>query len=287
MTAATIDPRTMTRSETASAGPRLSFGGLIKSEAIKLLSLRSTYWGSLITVVAAVGIAAMMTFSLAWVFTNGEATQPVTDGLWVLAANQGVAFVFAITGVVMGVLVAASEYASGSIRSTLAVAPRRGWVLTAKAVVTLVYALIVAAITEAIAIGVAVLIASSDGLATPFGLDGLRMALGAVFYFVAAALVGLGLGFILRSTAGGITAGIGLFFVVDLVLRMATANDVVKAIRDVTPAAAGARIYTVGESAEAAVVQGLGGYGGGFVVLAAWIVAALIGGYVVLKKRDA
>ncbi|MEK8227901.1 hypothetical protein NKG05_20080 [Oerskovia sp. M15] len=60
MTAATVSAARPTAQRASSA--RLTFGGVLKSEWIKLWTLRSTVWTLSITVVVMVGIALMFGF---------------------------------------------------------------------------------------------------------------------------------------------------------------------------------------------------------------------------------
>ncbi|HKA96000.1 MAG TPA: ABC transporter permease, partial [Streptosporangiaceae bacterium] len=105
---------------------------------------------------------------------------------------------------VLGVLLITSEYATGLIRTTLAAVPRRLPVLWGKA------ALLVAA-TVAVSLPAALVtfvagqsILGRQHLAISLSHPGVaRAVLGSALYLAVAALLGLGLGALLRSTAGG------------------------------------------------------------------------------------
>ena len=118
---------------------------------------------------------------------------------------------------VLGVLVITGEYSSGIIRATFAAAPRRPLVLAAKAAVlgavTLVAGELLAvagflAGQAAVAHGVPHATLSQPGV--------LRAVLMAGAYLSLTALIGLGLGAIIRHTAGGIAAVVGVLFVLPL-----------------------------------------------------------------------
>src|SRR5689334_22609857 len=96
---------------------------VVRAEWTKLWSVRSTPWTLLGTAAALVGLAAVFPA------TGPRApADPVAYGLSsFFQAQLGVA--------VLGILAITSEYATGSIRATLAATPQRLTVLGAKAIV--------------------------------------------------------------------------------------------------------------------------------------------------------
>jgi ABC-2 type transport system permease protein len=118
---------------------------------------------------------------------------------------------------VLGVLLITSEYASGLIRASFAAVPRRLPVLWGKAA-------LLAAATAAVCLPAAVAaflagqsILGRQHLAVSLSQPGVaRAVLGSALYLAVAGLLGLGLGALLRSTAGGISALFGLLFAVQI-----------------------------------------------------------------------
>jgi ABC-2 type transport system permease protein len=118
---------------------------------------------------------------------------------------------------VVGVLAITSEFSSGMIRATFAAVPRRPLVLAAKAAV-------LGAVTLATGeiVAFAAFFAGQAALQAPaphatFGQPGvLRAVLVAGAYPALIALIGLGLGAIIRHTAGAICALVGVVFVLPL-----------------------------------------------------------------------
>jgi ABC-type transport system involved in multi-copper enzyme maturation permease subunit len=111
---------------------------------------------------------------------------------------------------VLGALVITNEYASGLIRTTFAAVPRRTPVLWGKATVLAigVFTLSLPAVFGAFLTGQSVL--SAEHLDMSLGQrDAARAIVGAALYLSVVALLGLGLGAILRRTAGGVAAVIG------------------------------------------------------------------------------
>jgi ABC-2 type transport system permease protein len=185
---------------------------LLASEWTKLRSVRSTY---LSLAGAAVVAVAVGVFSAATVKMS-HIDHATFDGVQVSLSGLLVAqLVFGV----FGVLAFTSEQATGMIRTTYAAVPRRRAVLAAKAVVSGAVGLIAG---EAIAFasffaGQAVL--SGKGLGLSLADPGVfRAVTGAGFYLFIVTLVGLGLGVIIRHTAGAVAA-VGLIFIEALVVN--------------------------------------------------------------------
>lgn len=118
---------------------------------------------------------------------------------------------------VLGVLLITSEYASGLIRASFAAVPRRLPVLWGKAALlaTATGAICLPAAVAAFLAGQSIL--GRQHLAVSLTQPGAaRAVLGSALYLAVAALLGLGLGALLRSTAGGISALFGLLFAVQI-----------------------------------------------------------------------
>jgi len=146
---------------------------------------------------------------------------------------------------VLGVLLITSEYATGLIRTTLAAVPRRLPVLWGKAAMlaAAIVAVSVPAAFAAFLAGQSIL--GRQHLAVHLGQPGAaRAVIGSALYLAVAGLLGLGLGALLRSTAGGIAALFGLLFAVQLVagfLPGSWADDVGKYV----PTTAGQAVTAV------------------------------------------
>jgi hypothetical protein len=118
---------------------------------------------------------------------------------------------------VLGVLLITSEYASGLIRASFAAVPRRLPVLWGKAAL-----LATATVAVCVPAGVAAFLAGQSilgrqHLAVALSQPGVaRAVVGSALYLAVAGLLGLGLGALLRSTAGGISALFGLLFAVQI-----------------------------------------------------------------------
>jgi ABC-2 type transport system permease protein len=184
--------------------------GVARMEWRKLRTIRSTYGILLIFAAAMVGVAVVDGASgPANPAPSYDPTQSAFGGLAVAQLAIGI----------LGVLTLSSEFTTGSIRATFAAAPRRGWVLTAKAAVI---AVVTVALGEALAFAafVAFRVDAPHGVPhASLGQPGvLRAVLLAGAYPCLIGLIGLGLAGLVRHTAGAIALIVGVVFVLPLAL---------------------------------------------------------------------
>jgi ABC-2 type transport system permease protein len=184
---------------------------VIGSEWTKLWSVRSTYWVLLCAAVTAIGLGAII--------ANADVGQwpkmsPSQQAAFDPLPDPYIGFMVAqLIFATLGVLSVTGEYSTGLIRTTFTAVPTRRAVLAAKAVVVAAVTVPVGAIiaTATFATGQAILSQRHVGLS--IGDPGaLRSIVAATFYLVAVALVGLGLGALLRHTAAAIGALVTLLF---------------------------------------------------------------------------
>ncbi|GAA4244352.1 ABC transporter permease [Dactylosporangium darangshiense] len=183
----------------------------LHAEWIKLRSLRSTYLTMLCAIVLGAGLGWLDTTSVArhWATMSAE-DRAGFDAV----GNSFTGLVFAqLAFGVLGVLAISTEYGTGMIRTTLAATPRRGTVFIAKALVVGAVTLVLG---EAFAFGTFLLgqamLATSrlDVSLTDPGV--LRAVSSAGLYLWVVALVGYGVGALLRHTAGAIAVMFGVIF---------------------------------------------------------------------------
>jgi ABC-2 type transport system permease protein len=178
---------------------------VLASEWTKLFSVRSTYWTLLVAVLTPLAISTLVAVTLTQAPGNGAAAvDPLLPGF--------ISLEYAVLAVgVLGVLGFSSEYSTGLIRTTFAAVPRRRAVLAAKAAAVGAVALVVGELVAfaSFALVQAVLSGKHRGvsLAHP-GVPGAVLADGLLLAVVA--LLGLALGAIIRHTAGGIAALVGV-----------------------------------------------------------------------------
>lgn len=283
MTAATLthQPAASIRSDA-----RLSFARILRSEWIKLTSLRSTVWSLALIVVLGVGLSLMIA-SLGSAL-GGE--QAVADPNTVLTATTiGVGFGQLIAAV-LGVLVISGEYSTGMIKSTLAAVPGRVSVLVAKSLVLFTLVTAVGFVTVFGSWAATYPIFESQGAAVSLGDDGLAVALaGSAVYLGLVAVFAIGLGTLLRSTAGGLAAALGVLLVLDTAVSLlAIAADWVS---DITPylfSQAGAAMAQLpfSDNSDQFGLGTLEPWQGALVALA-WTLVAFTLGAIRLKRQDA
>jgi hypothetical protein len=179
---------------------------VLRSEWTKLWSLRSTW------ITLGLGLVFLVAFGLISAVryrSSVTAGQPLDDDFAHATALSlslfGTNFAQLALGV-LGVLVTAGEYSTGMIRSTLTGVPRRLPVLWSKSAVYGVVALLVgvAGVFAAFVIGGGIVSATPAAmtLSTP-GV--VRSLLGAGLYLGLIGVLGVALGALLRSVAGGIS----------------------------------------------------------------------------------
>lgn len=265
----------------------LSFPGVLRSEWIKLRSLRSTVWSYVILVVLALGMALLM--SLSFVSGGGPAGEVdaarLSSGaqaeLLVQASTFG-AYFGQLVVAVLGVLVITGEYSTGMIRSTLAAVPTRLPALAAKALVLFAVTFVMAAIAAVGAFFVSSFVfAGSDIAANLLDADVILPILGSALYLGLVALFALGVGTMLRSSAGGIATVVGVLLVLPLVLQMIPADWV----QDVLPyvlSTAGVGMFSDTSAATEATP-----FWENLPIVLGWVGASIAGAAVLLKRRDA
>ncbi|MFF8234849.1 ABC transporter permease [Streptomyces caelestis] len=179
------------------AVPPVRFRDLLASEWIKTRSLRSTPWTIGLTVLFVVGSAAVATLADEAADSGPAEFLPFdaypAAGYWTLM----------LVASSMGALTIVSEYSSGLIRTATVAVPARGSVVLAKAAVTaaLWAAVGTAASTGSFLVSQAILDGRHAGV--PITHPGVFRALAASALLApVCALVGLGLGVLLRHAAG-------------------------------------------------------------------------------------
>jgi len=261
----------------APARPGVTFARALAAEWTKLTSVAAHAWLALGTVVAAAGTA----------FGLGMFVRPDDgrSGSWVVVSG----FVLAQLGfLVLGSLVATSEYTTGTARTTFVAVPRRLPVLGAQVLVTAGAALL----TALVALGASYLATTSaragDAPALDLSVPGTaRALLGFVVVSAAVALLGLGLGALLRRPADALVVGVVLVVFGDYVLTMFP-GPVADTVRALLPSS-GARLLQDDAALAGldAVTRGpqLGAWGGG-AVLAAWVLVLLGAAAYRLRRHD-
>jgi len=223
----TITP-TAPRVAPHSPATTLSFGGVLRSEWIKLRTLRSTVWSYLSVVVVMLGLALALTRTVVsgdeiahGALGGGGAAQA---GLLVQSSTFGV-FLAQLVVAVLGVLVITGEYSTGMARSTFIAVPKRLPALAAKAAVLFVVTYVVSLVAGIGAYFVSGAVYSGyDISASLTDPDVFMPILGAALYLALLAVFSLGVGTMVRSSAGGISIVLAFILVVPTILQMIPAD---------------------------------------------------------------
>jgi ABC-type transport system involved in multi-copper enzyme maturation permease subunit len=255
---------------------------LLAAELIKIRSVRSTYW----TLLAAAALAVFVAGVIASHWASGWSTMPAAERATFDPLDnsfRGFQIAQLIIGA-LGVLVIGGEYTSGLIRTTFAAYARRRSVLAAKAAVLGLVALIFGEILAFVSFWITqAVLSGANGadigisIGAPGALRG-TVAVGA--YLAVAGLIGVGLGCLLRHTAGALSALFALLFVIPPIVGSLPSpwnSDIGKFL----PTGAIGQLAAEHPSASGLSLPWA------TVVLVAWPVAALAVAAVALTRRDA
>lgn len=276
-------------------GPQLSAAGIIRSEWIKLRTVRSTLWcyGLLIALVVAVGT---LIASLANVGARdgGPVDAGDTAGSIVVGLNTAGLNVAVLIIAVLGSLIITGEYSTGMIRATFTAAPKRIGALTAKAVILTVTAFVATTVGVLLSALITWPILVSKGISVDLGDPSVFLPLlGGGVYIAMIALLAFGFGTILRSTAGSLATVLGLMLVAPIVLELLgalTNARWVSHVSELLPQNAGSHLFDYGGASvfgapdsDAWITNGWQGFG----VLVAWNLVVLGIALIQVRRRDA
>ena len=282
MSATTLTPpavRTHAITAARTTTPRV-----IHSEWIKLRTLRSTWMtiGGILFALVAFGLISALTASGQVVVTEGQGGPPAFSGTDpVSTVLSGANFAVLIVAV-LGAIVGAREYSTGMIRTTLAAVPARLPVLWGKLAtfVGVLAPVVLVGVLVSFFAGMAILDAGGAATAS-WSDDGVaRAVLGTSAYLVGLGVIGVSLGIMLRTTAGGIGTVIGAVLFVPT-LASALLPDSWDGVLKYLPSNAG-QAFTALNPGDTLLSPG-----GGMAVFAGWVVLAIAGAALALKRRDA
>ncbi|MFF8597601.1 ABC transporter permease subunit [Streptomyces sp. NPDC015232] len=253
---------------------------VLRSEWTKIRTVSSTVWtlasALFVTVAMGAGLCALTNATFDDMREVEKATfDPTLVSFYGMILGQ-------LAMVVFGVLVVGTEYSSGMIRTSLAAVPQRATFLFSKIAVAGALALVVGLATSFLAffLGQALLGAHRTSL----GADNvLRAVIGGGLYMGLMAIFSMGVAAMLRSSMLSLGILVPFFFLVSQIL---SAVPKAKEVARYFPDQAGSTIMRVVPDAMNSEKAPYGPWGGlGIMVL--WVAAALLGGYLVLKRRDA
>ena len=278
MSATTFAPSTGVAPVTRTPVYPVTLRRVIASEWIKLRSLRSTRITLLVAFVLMAGVGvlvAAVTMSQWSTMSAGDKAgfNPLDTAL------QGYVVAQLAVGV-LGVLVVSGEYATGLIRATLTAVPKRLPMLWAKIIVFGAVTLVTMTIASFIAFFASQPLLTSHHLQTTLSAPGvLRTVVGAGLYLTVVGLMGIGLGALLRNTAAGITALLGVLLLLPVLIELLP-SSIRGHISPYLPSNAGGALLTAHQQAGSLAPWT------GFAVMCAYAVVAVAGAAFALKRRD-
>lgn len=188
------------------AATRGDLGRALLAEWTKFRTMRSTVWTLIATTVVTIALGVSLLIGILQHYDRMSPAELADvnlagSGIWYHGLQLGQAML-----AVLGVLMITSEYATGTIRATLAAIPRRGRVLTAKITTFATLTLVMGAVLAFTMFAVARPFLADHGwqvpLTDPTALRGVGLAALAT---MGVALLGVGTGLLIRHTAGAVT----------------------------------------------------------------------------------
>jgi hypothetical protein len=265
--------------------PRLADQGrvtqlrVVLSEWTKFVTLRSTRWS--------LGVGVLLTIAFPLLFATVTATHWSRMSFHERADRHPLDIALAGVNVaqlaiaVLGVLVITGEYSTGMIRATFIAVPKRLPVLWAKLAVyaAVSFALILPSVLVAFFASQAIL-NGHHILQIPFSSPGVaRSVVGGAVYVMLVGIFALGIGSIIRNTAGGIATFAGIFFVLPPLMNVLPTSWN-NAISKYLPSEAGRQLFSLTQGAHS-----LSPLWGGLLMVG-YCAAAVAVAAVLLVRRD-
>ncbi len=223
---------------------RVTWARVALSEWTKLRSLRSTRWSLLVAVLLTVAFPALFAAITSSHWGSMSAHERADrHPLDIALAGVNIA---QLAIAVLGVLVITGEYSTGMIRASFTAVPKRLPVLSAKTAVFAIVAFLLMLPSVVIAFFASQAILSRHHiLQISFSHPGVaRSVIGGAIYLMLVGIFALGIGAIVRNTAGGIATFAGIFFVIPPLMNILPTSWN-NAISQYLPSEAGRQIFSL------------------------------------------
>ncbi len=254
--------------------------GVVRSEWTKLRTIRSTRWA----LVACVALALAVTALACATVGSSWRTDPAVSHADFDPINQSLAglLIGQLAIGTLGVVVICAEYATGSIRTTLSAVPSRPKLLAAKAIALGAVVTATGLVTSLLSFSLGQALLSAPAPHATFTSPGaLRAVIGGGLYLAVLGLLALGLGTIIRHTAGAISTFVALSLLLPWIVAQYLPNSVSNTVSRWLPANIGVAITSGRPHAhEFSPMIGFG-------VLCAYALLILAAGTWLMNKRDA
>ncbi|QES51272.1 ABC transporter permease [Streptomyces venezuelae] len=240
---------------------------VLHAEWIKIRSLRGTFWSLIAVFVATAGIQALTAAAIGTAEEGSMGEDPLLAAFYGLNFGQ-------IAAIAFGASAFSNEFHNNALRVTLTSVPDRTRFYLSKVLMVGGLALLVGQVT-----GVVTFVAGQAFMgqyAIGLGDEGaVRAMVGSGVYLALMALFAAGLTAILRSGTAVLSMLIPFILIVSFVV-----GEVVGGISQYLPDRAGQMIMRIEPHGELGPWTGLG-------VTALWALAALAGGWLAVRRRDA
>ncbi len=248
---------------------------LLRSEFRKVITTK-LWWGMML------GAMALAIFGVViQIATNGIKNNPapalntaVTQRN--IFSSSASAYIFSV---VVGIILITTEFRHFTSRPTFLLEPRRGRVVAAKLVVSAGVGLVYGLACVAVSLAVAVPWLSAKGVTIDWNGNGVIVGLiGALLAIAIFAVVGVGVGVLLRSQVAAVIATLAYLFVVEPLL---TLPPVIKDAYPYLPAAAGSALTGASRNGTTLLPNWQGG-----LVLLGWGLLFAFLGWMLTVRRD-
>lgn len=256
-----------------------TFTDVLRSEWTKFRTVPATFWALLIAVVLGIGLSALISGVASHAYVSDTARIRAEWDPTSVSTSGGALAQLAIG--VLAILVITSEYASREIRTSLAAVPRRWRLLGGKVVVVAGVSFVLGELTMFVAFFTGQALISGHAPTATLSQPGvLRALIGSGLYVTLIALLGVGFGTLLRSTAAAISVLVATLYVLPA-LAVALPASLQDTVEKYWPTQAGAQVT--------AVVRGVHTLSpwAGLADLALFVAFFLAAAFVLLERRDA
>jgi ABC-2 type transport system permease protein len=272
MSTVTTAPRSSSNSPSAGTSG-VTAGGVLRSEWLKLVTVRSTFWTTLVALLIAGGVAL-----LAGSVLDADRARAIST---VQLATGSFSIVALVVGV-LGVLSIGGEYGTLQIRSSDTAVPSRWPVLVAKGVVVGAWSFVLGLVVTFGSFGLLALLLGGKGVAVTFDGDTVGALVGGASYLAIIAIFAVGLGALVRASAAGITVMAALLFVAPIIVGLIgglTGADWIVTVGDYLLSSVGGVLFAPKGGAAIELWAAL-------IALACWIAAVWVPAIALTTRRD-
>ncbi len=255
--------------------PRAGFGAVLRSETIKLTSVRSTWWTLAALVVLGAGLTTALCWGNAEWLASSEADEAPGSFITIgMALSQ-------VCALILGVLAVTGEYGSGMIRTTLAATPSRGTVLLAKSLLVASVLMVAGTVTALLGYAGGNWFLSREGVGLALEGDVARSMVGSGLFLAGLGILGVSVGFLVRHTAAAISIVLAEIFVVESLVVLIP-GDLGTWVTRLTPGNAGLQV-----ASPVTFIPDMLGPWTSFGIFSLEVAALLLIAWAMLRRRDA